>query len=94
MSTTTKKMDLIIGGNKFNFPPQFGRLDASTGDVLINQGSGKFKRIGSRISGLNLTGEVRDIKEINSKDKRYILVALNDQFPVLYQLKLRAGNLK
>ena len=81
------KMDLIIGGNKFNFPPQFGRLDASTGDVLINQGIGKFERMEPRISGLNINGEVRDIKEIHSKDKRYILVTINDQFPVMYQLE-------
>ena len=81
------RMDLITGGNKFNFPPQFGRLDASTGDVLINLGSGKFARIEPRISGLNLTGEVRDIIEINGINKRYILIALNDRFPVLYRLE-------
>ena len=81
------KTDLIIGGNKFTFPPQFGRLDASTGDVLINQGNGKFARMEPRISGLSITGEVRDIKEITSKKKRYILFALTDQFPLLYQLE-------
>jgi len=88
------KMDLITGGNKFNFPPQFGRLDASTGDVLINPGNGKFERLEPRISGLNLTGEVRDIKEINSNEKRYILITLNDQFPVLYQLENKGRQLK
>jgi len=81
------KPDLIIGGNKFGFPPQFGRLDASYGDVLINTGNGKFTRIAPRMTGLNLTGEVRDIKEIKSKDKRYILITVNDRFPVLYQLE-------
>ena len=29
------KIDLILGGNKFEFLPQFGRLDASYGHVLI-----------------------------------------------------------
>ena len=85
------KPDLVIGGNKFGFPPQFGRLDASYGDVLINTGSGKFTRMAPRMTGLNLTGEVRDIKEIKSKDKRYILIVVNDQFPVLYQLKNNSG---
>jgi enediyne biosynthesis protein E4 len=84
--------DLIIGGNKFEFPPQFGRLDASSGDVLINRGSGKFARMEPRISGLNLTGEVRDIKEIISKGNRYILFTLNDQLPALYQLENNGGH--
>jgi hypothetical protein len=88
------KMDLITGGNKFTFPPQFGRLDASYGDVLINLGNGKFARMEPAISGLNLTGEVRDIKEINSKNKRYILFVLNNQFPVLYQVENNDMQLK
>ena len=81
------KMDLIIGGNKSGFPPQFGRLDASYGDILINTGNGEFIQQAPWISGLNLRGEVRDIKEIKGKDKRYILAVLNDQFPALYELK-------
>ncbi|MEP7376222.1 MAG: VCBS repeat-containing protein [Chitinophagaceae bacterium] len=81
------KLDLIIGGNNLEFPPQFGRLDASYGDVLINTGNGKFTRLAPNVTGLNLSGEVRDIKEIKGKNKRYILIALNDQFPVLYQLE-------
>jgi hypothetical protein len=81
------KKDLIIGGNKSGFPPQFGRLDASYGDILINAGNGEFIRQEPGISGLNLRGEVKDIKEINGKDKRYILTVLNNQYPVLYELK-------
>ncbi len=88
------EMDLIIGGNKFDFPPQFGRLDASYGDVLINFGSGDFSPMGHEKSGLNLTGEVKDIKEIDGKDNRFILITLNDQFPVLYKIKNIPGKLK
>jgi hypothetical protein len=81
------KPDLILGGNNFNFPPQFGRLDASYGDVLLNKGNFKFDWIEPARSGINITGEVRDIKQIRGKDKRYILITQNDQVPVLYQLK-------
>ncbi len=80
------KMDLITGGNKFNFPPQFGRLDASFGDVLINRGAGNFEKVKPASSGLDMSGEVRDIKEISSKGKSYILITRNDQFPLLYKL--------
>jgi hypothetical protein len=34
--------DLVTGGNQFGFLPQFERLDASIGDVLINDGKGNF----------------------------------------------------
>jgi hypothetical protein len=81
------KPDLVIGGNNFEFPPQFGRLDASYGDILVNNGTGKFTRLAPRATGLNLVGEVRDIKAIRGRNNHYILVALNDQYPVLYQLE-------
>ena len=82
-----KKPDLIIGGNKFGFPPQFGRLDASFGSVLINNGKGIFNVLPATASGLNLTGEIKDIKTIVGGDKKYLLAVRNNDFPVLYQLK-------
>ena len=36
------KIDIISGGNQFDFIPQLERLDASMGDVLINDGRGNF----------------------------------------------------
>ncbi len=81
------KPDIILGGNNFNFPPQFGRLDASYGDVLINKGNLKFEWIPPGRSGINLPGEIRDIKQIKGKDKMYILIVQNDMVPVLYQIK-------
>lgn len=81
------RADLILGGNNFNFPPQFGRLDASYGDVLINKGNSKFQWVPPAASGINLTGEIKDIKFINGRDKRFLLIVQNDLIPVLYQLK-------
>ncbi len=79
--------DIVAGGNMFGFPPQFGRLDASYGDVLINQGKGKFEWMDSKNSGLKLSGEIKDVKEITGKDSRYILIVRNDEVPVLYKIK-------
>jgi hypothetical protein len=81
-----KKTDLVIGGNNFGFPPQFGRVDGSYGSVLINNGK-NFELIPAALSGVSLPGEVRDIKEVTGMNKRYILIVQNDQLPVLYQLK-------
>ncbi len=77
--------DIICGGNNFNFPPQFGRLDASYGDILINKGNNIFEWRSPLVSGINLPGEIKDIKQIKGKDQRYIIVTQNDKVPVLYQ---------
>jgi hypothetical protein len=84
---TDGKKDLIIGGNKFGFQPQFSRLDASYGNVLLNTGNGNLKNISFKESGTSIEGEVRDILEILGKKKRQILFLRNNDFPVLYQIK-------
>ena len=81
------KPDLIIGGNKFGFPPQFGRLDASFGDILINNGQANFTVLPATVSGLNITGETKDIITIQGGDKKYLIAVRNNDFPVLFQLK-------
>lgn len=77
--------DLILGGNKYGFPPQFGRLDASYGDVLINDQKGGFTRLDNVQSGLEIRGEVKDILEIPSAKKDYLLFLINDDYPALYE---------
>jgi hypothetical protein len=76
--------DIIAGGNEDNFPPQFGRLDASFGTVLINKGKGDFVVADSRQSGIKVNGIVRSICEIRGRDKNFILFLRNNDFPVLY----------
>jgi hypothetical protein len=78
--------DLVSGGNQFDFIPQLERLDASSGDVLINDGKGNFRWTEPAQNGLKLTGQLRDIAEINSRNKKYLLFLQNDEFPLLYQL--------
>lgn len=82
-----KYPDLIIGGNLFGFPPQFCRLDANYGYVLLNNGKGDFTLVDSKQSGICLRGQIKDIKEIKGKDKRYVLIVQNDMYPALYELK-------
>ncbi len=81
------KPDLITGGNKFNFPPQFGRLDASFGDIMINTGNNNFSFLEKNKTGLNITGEIKDIKVIEGENKSYILFAINNEVPQLFQIK-------
>jgi hypothetical protein len=79
--------DLVLGGNEFNFQPQLGRLDASPGIVLLNDGKGNFKPLDDGEAGLNLTGMVRDIAVIRKKKGNALLFLRNNDFPVLFNLK-------
>ena len=78
--------DLIMGGNDFNLAPQFGRLDASLGEVLINDKHGSFISLDPVKSGIIERGQVRDIQRITSKYKTRILWLQNEEFPSLYEL--------
>ncbi|MEO8720930.1 MAG: VCBS repeat-containing protein [Ginsengibacter sp.] len=79
-------LDLVLGGNLYTFLPQFERLDASFGGVLINDGKGDFKWVDQRKTGLNVKGMVRSIVQIPGKEGVQILFLVNDSFPVLYKL--------
>ncbi len=80
------KTDLVLGGNEFDFLPQFSRLDASFGHVLINDGDANFDCVGAAQSGLELRGQIRDIVSIKGKDKEYLLFLQNSDYPKLYSL--------
>jgi len=76
------KMDLVMGGNQFGFLPQFGRLDANYGLVMINKGKRQFELLEDRQSGLSITGQVRDIVALPNKGTNSILFIRNDDYPV------------
>ena len=83
------KPDLLMGGNLFDFPPQFGRLDGSYGHVLLNKGGGKYEWIEAGKSGLSIRGAIKDIKEIKitAGNKSFFTITQNNQQPVVLQLK-------
>jgi hypothetical protein len=81
--------DIILGGNEFGLLPQFGRLDASFGHVLLNDGKGQFTWQEPVRSGLQLPGQIRDIIQIPGKDRIFILFLRNDEWPALYRLSTK-----
>ena len=81
-----QKMDLIMGGNLFGFMPQFGRLDANYGLVLMNEGAKRFKVLEDKASGLAITGQVKDILSLPGKSSKQILFIRNDDYPVLLKM--------
>ena len=81
--------DIIAGGNNFWFPPQFGRLDANFGTVLLNKGKRSFEWLYPNESGLNLSGQVRDVVTIQNNKRRFVLFLINDEYPALYEINNR-----
>lgn len=85
-------MDLVLGGNQFGFLPQFERLDASFGDVLINNGKGEFLWQEASKTGLQLRGEVRDIALIKNRKNQYLLFLQNNEYPVLVEINKKLND--
>nr|WP_315160282.1 VCBS repeat-containing protein [uncultured Flavobacterium sp.] len=78
-------LDIILGGNQYEFKPQFGRLDANHGSVLLGNKKGNFSWLPYANSGFFLTGEVQKIKTIkNINNTIAILAVLNNNTPKLY----------
>jgi enediyne biosynthesis protein E4 len=77
--------DIICAGNQFAFRPQFSRLDASYGNVLLNKGNRQFNLLHSDQSGLLIKGEVKDIVEVKSTAGNYLLFSRNNESPALYR---------
>jgi hypothetical protein len=80
------KPDLLLGGNQFDFLPQFGRLDASFGHLLINMGNNEFEWIDNKQFGIEVRGVVKDLKQLEFQNKSHLLLLQNNLKPLLFSL--------
>ncbi|MBV6442060.1 MAG: CRTAC1 family protein [Haliscomenobacteraceae bacterium CHB4] len=80
------KNDLVMAGNDAGFMPQFSKLDAGFGHVLINKGSGQYEWMENRSSGFSVRGDVKTLIPLNVKGKKYLLATVNGQAPRLFAL--------
>jgi len=81
------KPDLIFGGNITCCLPQFGRMDANYGTVLINKGNREFVEMPPMKTGITITGMVRDIAIIPGSRNNYLLFLRNNDYPVMYMFR-------
>ncbi|MEN8125185.1 MAG: VCBS repeat-containing protein [Bacteroidota bacterium] len=80
-------LDLIMGGNNFEFKPQFSRLDADYGDVLLNEGNLEFTWQNYNKSGIFIKSEVKHINQLKDKNgKTFILFAINNEKPKIFSI--------
>ena len=80
------KDEIIAGGNHFYFLPQFGRLDASFGHVLVQKERRSWEEMPYASSGLLLKGQVTDIQEVSVKGITHLLFLQNDDLPVFMRV--------
>ena len=78
--------DFIAAGNCFDLLPQFCRVDASYGHVLLNDKRGNLIVKSVVNTGIDLKGQVRDIVTLKYKKDNYFIFLQNNDYPVMYKL--------
>jgi hypothetical protein len=80
-------IDIVMAGNNFEFRPQYSRLDANYGNVLLNNGNLDFKWQDYNTSGFVIKNEVKHLKQFkDSSGKTFIIAAINDEKPKLFSI--------
>ncbi|MCG9972688.1 VCBS repeat-containing protein [Christiangramia crocea] len=80
-------LDLVMGGNNFEFKPQFSRLDASFGNVLLGDGNMNFEWQDYMKSGFNIKSEVKYLRKFKDrKGNTFIIAAINNEKPRIFEV--------
>ncbi|MGB5821977.1 MAG: VCBS repeat-containing protein [Saonia sp.] len=79
-------MDIIFGGNNFEFKPQYSRLDASYGGILLGTTNGEFKWQPYDTSGFFTKGEIKHLLPFKDKSGReFLIVGRNNDTPKIFK---------
>ena len=84
------RIDLLLAGNDWGFPPAIGRSDASYGVMLRGLGDGRFSPETPRAGGLVLDGQVRHIIPVRRATGGSLLVVARNNAP-LQVLRIRTS---
>jgi hypothetical protein len=80
-------LDILLGGNQYEFKPQFGRLDSNYGSVLLGNKTGNYTWTSYKKSGFYMKGEVRHIQKVKNKNNKNIIIAvINNSAPKIFKL--------
>lgn len=77
---------LYFGGNQYLVKPQFGRYDASKGwamPLTFISGTPVF----GPLKSLNVSGQIRQLKALKTKEKKLLLIARNNAKLESYDLE-------
>ncbi len=80
-------LDLIMGGNNFEFKPQYSRLDANYGNVLLGNKEMNYQWEDYTKSGFFIREEIKHLKQFKDRNgSTFVIAALNDAQPKIYRL--------
>jgi hypothetical protein len=84
-----KRTDILCAGNFHGVSPYEGYYDSSYGLILKSQENSTFTALMPWQSGLNISGEVRDIKYIKLKNgKTLMAIAINNKPIKFYEIPM------
>ena len=80
-------LDLIMAGNNFEFKPQYSRLDANYGNILLGDGELDFKWQTYSDSGFFIRDEVKHLEIVkDSKGNQFLIASINNEVPKLFEI--------
>jgi enediyne biosynthesis protein E4 len=80
------KPDFILAGNQSANCVKLGAIDANFGQLFEGDGKSSFRYIPQARSGLTITGDVKSLKFITVKGKRYLLAGINNFGVTTYRI--------
>ncbi len=78
--------DFILAGNQSTNCAKLGVIDANYGQLYEGDGRGNFKYIPQKESGISITGDVKSLKVLTIKGKRYLFAGINNYGVVTYRM--------
>ena len=82
-----KKADILGAGNFFGVKPETGRYDAGFSSLMYQQADGSFSFVPNIQSGISVSGEVRDIKQVKTAKGALIIIARNNEPLLIFRQK-------
>ena len=77
-----KNLDVLLAGNFFGTRVKYGRYDANKGVLLKGDGKGGFSPVSNLESGLNISGEARDLETMTLSDTSEIVLIVRNNQPI------------
>jgi hypothetical protein len=77
--------DLVLAGNKFGDPPQFGKADGIPGLVLLGKGGRAFRTLNQKESGFWIPGETKGLLALKWNGNFKLIVIRNNQKHLVFR---------
>lgn len=79
-------LDIILGGNNFEYKPQYSQLDGSHGSVLLGDGKANFEWQDYSKSGFSIREEMKHLEPFkDAQGATYFIAAINNEKPRIFK---------